>query len=137
MVSLVHRGRPGPAHLPDRHPRSLRVPPPASRGRCEARGPWSDQLVHRRARSGRAAPSAWPVLPLEVPHPRRLVAITPVLVVHRPARKAKRLRITVKALGDYTAALQQAKPGTRLIAEGPYGAITAALRSSREVALLA
>ncbi len=39
-----------------------------------------------------------------------------------PSAKVKQLRITVKALGDYTAALQQAKPGTRVIAEGPYGA---------------
>jgi predicted ferric reductase len=54
-----------------------------------------------------------------------------------PRAKIKRLRITVKALGDYTAALQRTKPGTRVIAEGPYGAITAALRGSRKVALLA
>jgi predicted ferric reductase len=54
-----------------------------------------------------------------------------------PSAKVKRLRITVKALGDYTAALQQARPGTRVIAEGPYGAITAALRGPRKVALLA
>jgi predicted ferric reductase len=54
-----------------------------------------------------------------------------------PRAKIKRLRITVKALGDYTAALQHVKPGTRVTAEGPYGAITAALRGPRKVALLA
>jgi predicted ferric reductase len=41
-----------------------------------------------------------------------------------PRAKIKRLRITVMALGDYTAVLQRTKPGTRVIAEGPYGAIT-------------
>jgi predicted ferric reductase len=54
-----------------------------------------------------------------------------------PRAEVRQLRITVKALGDYTAALQQAKPGTRVIAEGPYGAITAARRGPRKVALLA
>lgn len=54
-----------------------------------------------------------------------------------PRAKIKRLRITVKALGDYTTALQSTKCGTRVIAEGPYGAITAALREPRKVALLA
>lgn len=47
------------------------------------------------------------------------------------------LRITVKTLGDYTAALQQTRPGTRVIAEGPYGAVTPAKRGHRRVALLA
>lgn len=54
-----------------------------------------------------------------------------------PHAKIKRLRITVKALGDYTTALQRVKPGTRVIAEGPYGAIMAGLRGPRKVALLA
>ena len=54
-----------------------------------------------------------------------------------PPAKIKRLRITVKALGDYTATLQRVKPGTRVIAEGPYGAVTAARRGPRKVALLA
>jgi predicted ferric reductase len=54
-----------------------------------------------------------------------------------PRGRIKRLRITVKALGDYTAALQRVRPGTRVIAEGPYGAVTAALRGPRNVALLA
>ncbi len=41
-----------------------------------------------------------------------------------PSRRKGRLRITVKALGDYTTALQHTRPGTRVIAEGPYGALT-------------
>ena len=47
------------------------------------------------------------------------------------------LRITVKTLGDYTAALQKTKPGTRVIAEGPYGAVTPDKRGNRRVLLLA
>ncbi|OIJ66699.1 ferredoxin reductase family protein [Streptomyces mangrovisoli] len=35
------------------------------------------------------------------------------------------LRITVKALGDHSAALPLLRPGTRVWAEGPYGAMTA------------
>ncbi|MBV9094138.1 MAG: ferredoxin reductase family protein [Streptosporangiaceae bacterium] len=36
------------------------------------------------------------------------------------------LRITVKGLGDHTRALARLRPGTRVFAEGPYGAFTAA-----------
>jgi predicted ferric reductase len=47
-----------------------------------------------------------------------------------------RLRITVKDLGDHSRALTGLKPGTRVIAEGPYGAVTGALRRSRKVLLV-
>jgi predicted ferric reductase len=46
------------------------------------------------------------------------------------------MRITVKGLGDHSRALAQLRPGTRVIAEGPYGAFTAA-DSGRGVLLLA
>jgi predicted ferric reductase len=46
------------------------------------------------------------------------------------------LRITVKARGDHSSALARLRPGTRLIAEGPYGAFTPAL-STRKVLLIA
>jgi predicted ferric reductase len=46
------------------------------------------------------------------------------------------MRITVKALGDHSAALGSIPPGTRVIAEGPYGAFTPAL-SNRRVLLIA
>jgi len=36
------------------------------------------------------------------------------------------LRITVKALGDHTATLASIRPGTRVVAEGPFGVFTAA-----------
>jgi predicted ferric reductase len=48
-----------------------------------------------------------------------------------------RLRITVKAAGDHSRALAKLKRGTRVIAEGPYGALTPAARKKAEVALIA
>jgi predicted ferric reductase len=47
------------------------------------------------------------------------------------------LRITVKALGGHSAALSGLRPGTRVWAEGPYGAMTAARRRRSKVLLLA
>jgi ferredoxin-NADP reductase len=47
-----------------------------------------------------------------------------------------RMRITVKALGDHSRALAQVRPGTRMIAEGPYGAVTAAVRRRGKVLLI-
>ena len=46
------------------------------------------------------------------------------------------LRITVKDIGDHSRALSQLRPGTRIMAEGPYGAFTAG-PSDRGVVLLA
>jgi predicted ferric reductase len=48
-----------------------------------------------------------------------------------------RLRLTVKALGDGSARLQQVPVGTRVITEGPYGAMTARRRTRRDVLLIA
>lgn len=47
------------------------------------------------------------------------------------------LRITVKSLGDHSAELRFVRPGTRVFAEGPYGAFTAARRTRRRVVLIA
>ncbi|TVT58802.1 oxidoreductase [Amycolatopsis rhizosphaerae] len=47
------------------------------------------------------------------------------------------LRITVKALGDGSAWLQRIRPGTRVLAEGPYGAFTADRRTRKRVLLIA
>jgi predicted ferric reductase len=49
----------------------------------------------------------------------------------------RRFRLTVKALGDGSAALQSLEPGTWVLAEGPYGAVTAARRTRRDVLLIA
>ncbi|MEU2732017.1 ferric reductase-like transmembrane domain-containing protein [Streptomyces griseoviridis] len=47
------------------------------------------------------------------------------------------LRITVKAIGDHSARLRELTPGTRVWAEGPYGAMTAQRRSRGKVLLVA
>ena len=47
------------------------------------------------------------------------------------------VRITVKAVGGHSGALARLRPGTRVWAEGPYGAMTAARRSRGKVLLLA
>ena len=49
------------------------------------------------------------------------------------APDGRRLRITVKGVGDYTTRLRALAPGTRVIAEGPFGAFTAAARRRRRV----
>jgi len=48
-----------------------------------------------------------------------------------------RLRITVKLAGDHSRLLAKVKPGTRVVTEGPYGALTPAQRRSGKVALIA
>jgi predicted ferric reductase len=48
-----------------------------------------------------------------------------------------RLRLTVKTLGDGSERLQRVPVGTRVIAEGPYGAMTAGRRTRRDALLIA
>ena len=48
-----------------------------------------------------------------------------------------RLRLTVKALGEGSGHLQNVPVGTWVVAEGPYGAMTAARRTRRHVLLMA
>lgn len=47
------------------------------------------------------------------------------------------MRITVKAVGKHSTALSRLEPGTRIWAEGPYGAMTAGRRSRNKVLLIA
>ncbi len=47
------------------------------------------------------------------------------------------LRITVKSLGDHTSRIGRIRPGTRVIAEGPFGVFTAAARRREKVLLVA
>jgi predicted ferric reductase len=54
-------------------------------------------------------------------HPYSLSAIT----------GSETMRITVKALGDHSHSLASLRPGTRVIAEGPYGAFTPSLNGRR------
>lgn len=53
------------------------------------------------------------------------------------APHAHQLRITVKDLGRGSGELSQLRPGTRVIAEGPYGAFTPAHRVRRKVLFVA
>jgi predicted ferric reductase len=46
------------------------------------------------------------------------------------------LRLTVKAVGDGTSILQAIRPGTRVLAEGPYGAMTERRRTGDGVLLI-
>ena len=41
------------------------------------------------------------------------------------------MRITVKARGDHSGSLANLRPGTRIIAEGPYGAFTPVVTGRR------
>lgn len=47
------------------------------------------------------------------------------------------LRITVKVLGDHSEALQHIRKGTKVFAEGPYGALTESRRTRRKILMLA
>jgi predicted ferric reductase len=47
------------------------------------------------------------------------------------------LRVTVKDLGDHSRAMAALRPGTRVVAEGPYGVFTADARHSDRVVLVA
>ena len=53
------------------------------------------------------------------------------------APDGRSLRITVKELGDGSAALRRVRPGTRVLVEGPYGRLSARARTRRKVALIA
>ncbi|MFI5620237.1 ferric reductase-like transmembrane domain-containing protein [Streptomyces sp. NPDC051567] len=47
------------------------------------------------------------------------------------------LRITVKALGGHSRRIRRLRPGTRVVATGPFGALTAARRTRPKVLLIA
>jgi predicted ferric reductase len=47
------------------------------------------------------------------------------------------LRITVKGVGDFTSKLKSLQPGTRVLAEGPFGAFTENARRRDRVAMIA
>ena len=52
------------------------------------------------------------------------------------APDGRSLRISVKALGNGSAALASVRPGTRVLVEGPYGRLSARARTQRRVALI-
>jgi len=47
------------------------------------------------------------------------------------------LRLTVRQIGDHSSAVAALKPGTRVVIEGPYGAVTRDVRCHNKVALFA
>ncbi len=47
------------------------------------------------------------------------------------------MRVTVKALGDHSQAIARLKPGTRVLAEGPYGVFTRHAQSTDRAAFIA
>jgi predicted ferric reductase len=53
------------------------------------------------------------------------------------APDGRSLRITVKALGDFSSRLAEIAPGTRILAEGPFGVFTEAARRRDKVVLIA
>jgi predicted ferric reductase len=53
------------------------------------------------------------------------------------APDGRRLRITVRNLGDHSGGLRHLRPGTRVVIEGPYGVFTADRRRSTHVVALA
>jgi predicted ferric reductase len=53
------------------------------------------------------------------------------------APDGRSLRITVKALGDHTSRMAGIRPGTRVLAEGPFGVFTGDARRREKVALIA
>jgi predicted ferric reductase len=52
------------------------------------------------------------------------------------APDGRSLRITVKVVGDGSAALRRLRPGTRVLVEGPYGRLSARARTRRRVAFI-
>jgi predicted ferric reductase len=53
------------------------------------------------------------------------------------APDGRSLRITVKALGDFSSRLAEIAPGTRIVAEGPFGVFTEAARRRNKIVLIA
>ncbi len=52
------------------------------------------------------------------------------------APDGRTLRITAKALGDFTSRLGEIRPGSRVVVEGPLGVFTSALRRREKVVLI-
>jgi len=53
------------------------------------------------------------------------------------APDGRRLRITVKEVGDFSSGLKAIRPGTRVVVDGPHGAFTTAARTRPRVVLIA
>jgi predicted ferric reductase len=53
------------------------------------------------------------------------------------APDGRSLRITAKALGDFSGRMAEIRPGTRVVAEGPFGVFTEAARRREKIVLIA
>ncbi len=126
--------RAGPV-VPDHHPGPAEPPAPdagAGGHRGDARrGVGAD----RRAPAAPDGRRGGAVLPLAVPGPGMRFSSHPYSLSAAP--RPDMLRITVKAIGDHSSRLRELEPGTRVWAEGPYGALTAQRRSRGKVLLVA
>jgi predicted ferric reductase len=72
---------------------------------------------------------------LAIPDPDHWLAAHPFSLSAPPTER--NLRLTVKALGDGSKNLHDLSVGTWVVAEGPYGSMTAARRSRNHVVLIA
>jgi predicted ferric reductase len=98
----------------------------------EGAGVVSLRIVGRRLDALRAEPGQfflWRFLDR-----RRIWSAHPFSLSTAPDGRS--LRITVKALGDHTARLRDVRPGTRVLAEGPFGIFTEAARRTGDKVLL-
>ena len=138
LVGDVRRGRGAAALVPARASRCARgaaAPAAGRRGAC-ARRRASSRSASAAEHLDELARRAGPVLPLAVPDPRAVVGGQPVLAVGRAAaRPAADHRQEPRR--PQRGAARGCSPGTRVFAEGPYGAFTAARRSRRKVLLIA
>ena len=71
---------------PRAHPRGPVRPPPGARPQRRRGDPWRRQRLPDRSQPGRARRARRSVPPLALPHPRPLVARSPLLGVQRPQR---------------------------------------------------
>ena len=135
LVGHVRDGRRADRLVPGHHPAAARPPgtaSPCSRVRPEAPGIVSVFITGRDFDRLRAEPGQffrWRFLTRELwwqSHPYSLSAMP----------QPDLMRITVKARGDHSGSLADLAPGTRIIAEGPYGAFTPSL-TGRRVLLIA
>ncbi|GAC1514939.1 MAG: ferredoxin reductase family protein [Chloroflexota bacterium] len=67
--------------------------------------------------------------------PRLMWQLHPFSLSESP--NGRSLRITIKISGDFTRTISTVKPGTRILAEGPFGHLTDAVRRRAGVALIA
>ena len=128
----VHRGRAGDRLVPVRHPGAAGAAAPAAgrRGPARRRPAWC-HVLDRRPAPGGAAGRVRPVLPLAVPRPRPVVDVVALLAVRPPPARTG-CASPSRRPGTTAAPWRGLRPGTRVVAEGPYGALTAAVRAQAQ-----